>query len=205
MKLNEKIIEVIENNEFDHDAVAEQDNEYYIELYQNTPAGEDWYVTIWFDGSNNGFINSFRKYAEDFDVDEEAEIWIKSRGEHGVPSSISVLVKDAEWKKETLGKTLKDLEDLDENEDDIMTFFVLDSVNDNDAPVVYLIPLKKQLEVENLAKTLVVSEDFYQIECSFEKLLKENNIKYEWIGKICDIVNRQTDWIDDNISRVIVG
>lgn len=205
MKLNEKIIEVIENNEFGHDAVAEQDNEYYIELYQNTPAGEDWYVTIWFDGSNNGFINSFRKYAEDFDVDEEAEIWIKSRGEHGVPSSISVLVKDAEWKKETLGKTLKDLEDLDENEDDIMTFFVLDSVNDNDAPVVYLIPLKKQLEVENLAKTLVVSEDFYQIECSFEKLLKENNIKYEWIGKICDIVNRQTDWIDDNISRVIVG
>lgn len=205
MKLNEKIIEVIENNEFGHDAVAEQDNEYYIELYQNTPAGEDWYVTIWFDGSNNGFINSFRKYAEDFDVDEEAEIWIKSRGEHGVPSSISVLVKDAEWKKETLGKTLKDLEDLDENEDDIMTFFVLDSVNDNDAPVVYLIPLKKQLEVENLAKTLVVSEDFYQIECSFEKLLKENNIKYEWIGKICDVVNRQTDWIDDNISRVIVG
>lgn len=205
MKLNEKIIEVIENNEFGHDAVAEQDNEYYIELYQNTPAGEDWYVTIWFDGSNNGFINSFRKYAEDFDVDEEAEIWIKSRGEHGVPSSISVLVKDAEWKKETLGKTLKDLEDLDENEDDIMTFFVLDSVNDNDAPAVYLIPLKKQLEVENLAKTLVVSEDFYQIECSFEKLLKENNIKYEWIGKICDVVNRQTDWIDDNISRVIVG
>lgn len=205
MKLNEKIIEVIENNEFGHNAVVEQDNEYYIELYQNTPAGEDWYVTIWFDGSNNGFINSFRKYAEDFDVDEEAEIWIKSRGEHGVPSSISVLVKDAEWKKETLGKTLKDLEDLDENEDDIMTFFVLDSVNDNDAPVVYLIPLKKQLEVENLAKTLVVSEDFYQIECSFEKLLKENNIKYEWIGKICDIVNRQTDWIDDNISRVIVG
>lgn len=205
MKLNEKIIEVIENNEFGHNAVAEQDNEYYIELYQNTPAGEDWYVTIWFDGSNNGFTNSFRKYAEDFDVDEEAEIWIKSRGEHGVPSSISVLVKDAEWKKETLGKTLKDLEDLDENEDDIMTFFVLDSVNDNDAPVVYLIPLKKQLEVENLAKTLVVSEDFYQIECSFEKLLKENNIKYEWIGKICDIVNRQIDWIDDNISRVIVG
>lgn len=205
MKLNEKIIEVIENNEFGHYAVAEQDNEYYIELYQNTPAGEDWYVTIWFDGSNNGFINSFRKYAEDFDVDEEAEIWIKSRGKHGVPSSISVLVKDAEWKKETLGKTLKDLEDLDENEDDIMTFFVLDSVNDNDAPAVYLIPLKKQLEVENLAKTLVVSEDFYQIECSFEKLLKENNIKYEWIGKICDVVNRQTDWIDDNISRVIVG
>lgn len=205
MKLNEKIIEAIENNGFCCSAVVEQDNGFYIELYQDTPAGEDWHVTIWFNGSDNEFINSFRKYAEDFDVDEEAEIWIKSRGEHGVPSSISLLVKDAEWKKEKLGLLLKDLEDLDENEDDIMTFFVLDSVNDNDAPVVFFIPLNKQLEVENLAKTLVVSEDFYQIECSFEKLLKENNIKYEWVGKICDVVNRQKDWIDDNISRVIVG
>lgn len=205
MKLNEKIIEAIENNGFCCSAVMEYDNKFSIELYQYTTAGEDWNVIIWFDGSDNGFINSFRKYAEDFDVDEEAEVFIELRGEYGVPSSISLLVKDAEWKKEKLGLLLKDLEDLDENEDDIMTFFVLDSVNDNDAPVVFFIPLNKQLEVENLAKTLVVSEDFYQIECSFEKLLKENNIKYEWIGKICDVVNRQKDWIDDNISRVIVG
>ena len=205
MKLNEKIIEAIENNGFNYDAVVEQDNEFYIELHQDTPAGEDWYVTIWFNGSNNGFINSFRKYAEDFDVDEEAEIWIKSRGKHGVPSSISLLVKDAEWKKETLGKMLKDLEDLDENEDDVMTFFVLDSVDDKDAPVVFFIPLNKQLEVEKLARTLVASEDFYEVECNFEKVLKENNIEYEWIGKICNIYNRQKDWIDDKLPRVIVG
>lgn len=205
MKLNEKIIEVIENNGFCCSAVVEQDNGFYIELYQDTPAGEDWHVTIWFNGSDNDFINSFIRYSETFDVDEEAEIWIKSRGKHGVPSSISVLVKDAEWKKETLGKMLKDLEDLDENEYDIMTFFVLDSVNDKDAPVVFFIPLNKQLEVENLAKTLVASEDFYKVECNFEKILKENNIEYEWIGKICDVVNRQKDWIDDKIPRVIVG
>lgn len=205
MKLNEKIIEVIENNRFCYSVVIEHDNKFYIELYQDTPAGEDWHVIIWFNGSNNGFINSFRRYSESFDVDEETEILVESRGEYGVPSSISLLVKDAEWKKETLGKTLKDLEDLDENEDDIMTFFVLDSVNDKYAPVVFFIPLNKQLEVEDLAKTLVASEDFYKVECNFEKLLKKNNIKYEWIGEICDVVNRQKDWIDDKISRVIVG
>ena len=206
MKLNEKIIEVIENNGFCYSAVMEHDNKfYYIELYQDTPAGEDWHVIIWFNGSNNGFINSFRRYSESFDVDEKIEVLVDSRGKYRVPSSISLLVKDTEWKKETLGKTLKDLDDLDENEDDIMTFFVLDSVNDNDAPVVYLIPLNKQLEVENLARTLVVGEDFYEIECNFEELLEENNIKCEWIGKICDVVNRQKDWIDDKISRVIVG
>lgn len=205
MELNKKIVDVIENNGFYYSAVVEQDNEFYIELYLDTPAGEDWHVIIWFNGSDNGFINSFRKYVEDFDVDEEAEIYIESRGKRGVPSSISVLVKDAEWKKETLGKMLKDLEDLDENEDDIMTFFVLDSVNDKDAPVVFFIPLNKQLEVENLAKTLVASEDFYEVECNFEKVLKENNIEYEWIGTICNTYNRQKDWIDDKFPRVIVG
>lgn len=203
MKLNEKIIEIIENNGFGHDAVVEQDNEFYIELHQDTPAGEDWNVIIWFDGSDNGFIDSFRRYSESFDVDEEAEIFIESRGKYGVPSSISLLVKDAEWKKETLGKTLKDLEDLDEDEDDVMTLFVLDSVKD--APVVFFIPLNKQLEVEKLARTLVASEDFYEVECNFQKVLKENNIEYEWIGKICNIYNRQKDWIDDKIPRVIVG
>lgn len=205
MKLNEKIIEVIENNGFCYSAVMEYDNKFYIELYQDTPAGEDWHVIIWFDGSDNGFINSFKRYSESFDVDEETEVLVESRGKYGVPSSISVLVKDAEWKKETLGKMMKDLEDLDENKDGIMTFFVLDSVNDKDAPVVFFIPLNKQVEVENLAKTLVASEDFYEVECNFEKVLKENNIEYEWIGKICEVVYRQKDWIDDKIARVIVG
>ena len=205
MELNKKIVDVIEIYGFSYSAVVEQDDEYYIELYQDTPAGEDWHVTIWFDGNDNSFINSFREYVESFDVDEEVEIWIGSRGKNGVPNSISVLVKDAEWKKETLGKMLKDLEDLDENEDDIMTFFVLDSVNDKDAPVVFFIPLNKQLEVENLAKTLVASEDFYEVECNFEKVLKENNIEYEWIGTICNTYNRQKDWIDDKFPRVIVG
>lgn len=205
MKLNEKIVDIIQNRGFNYDGVDEENYIYNVRLYQSTPAGEDWYVIIWFNGSDNGFIDAFRKYSESFDVDEEAEFWIESRGERGVISSIRKILEDAEWKKETLGKTLKDLEDLDENEDDVMTFFVLDSVDDKDAPVVFCIPLNKQLEVEKLARTLVVSEDFYEVECNFKKLLEENNIKCEWIGKICDEYNRQKDWIDDKIPRVIVG
>lgn len=205
MKLNEKIIEVIENNEFGHDAVAEQDNEYYIELYQNTPAGEDWYVTIWFDGSNNGFINSFRKYAEDFDVDEEAEIWIKSRGKYGVPSSIREILEDAEWKKERLQTLLKDLEDIEHANfnEELLTLIILDNIDCDEPASVFMIPLIKQIEVEKLAKTIhATSTD--KIEDEFEDLLRENRIKHEWIGRIYD-ANRETDWIDDNISRVIVG
>lgn len=201
MELNKKIVDVIENNGFCYDAVVEQDNKFYIELYRDTPAGEDWHVIIWFNGSDNGFINSFRKYVEDFDVDEEAEIYIESRGKHGVPSSISVLVKDAEWKKEKLGLLLKDLEDIDFREDNVLTVFILDHVDDEEKPILYMIPLNKQLEVEKLARSLKVNEYGPQ----FEDLLTDNHIKYEWMGSIYNARGRQKNWIDDKIARVIVG
>lgn len=200
MKLNEKIIEVIEIYGFSYSAVVEQDNEYYIELYQDTPAGEDWHVTIWFDGNDNSFINSFREYVESFDVDEEVEIWIESRGKNGVPNSISVLVKDAEWKKEKLRLLLKYLEDID-LESNVLTVFVLDHVDDEVKPILYMIPLNKQLEVKKLAMLLKVNE--YNEE--FENLLTKNHIKYEWMGSIHSAKYRQEDWIDDKIARVIVG
>lgn len=205
MKLNEKIIEAIENNGFCYSAVMGHDNKFYIELYQDTPAGEDWHVTIWFNGSNNEFIDSFRIYSESFDVDEEAEIWIESRGEHGVPNSISVLVKDAEWKKEKLGLLLKDLEDIEyaNFNEGLLTLIILDNIDCDEPASVFMIPLIKQIEVEKLAKTIhATSTD--KIEDEFENLLRENRIKHEWIGRIYD-ANREKDWIDDKISRVIVG
>ena len=201
MKLNEKIIEVIENNGFNYNAVMEHDNKFYIELYQDTPAGEDWNVIIWFDGSDNGFIDSFRRYSESFDVDEETEILIESRGKYGVPSSISLLVKDTEWKKETLGKTLKDLEDIGLEEDNVLTVFILDHIDDEVKPILYMIPLDKQLEVEKIARSLKVNEYGPQ----FEDLLTDNHIKYEWMGSIYSAKGRQENWIDDKITRVIVG
>lgn len=200
MKLNEKIIEVIEIYGFSYSAVVEQDDEYYIELYQDTPAGEDWHVTIWFDGNDNSFINSFREYVESFDVDEEVEILIGSRGKNGVPNSISVLVKDAEWKKEKLRFLLKYLEDID-LENNVLTVFVLDHVDNEVKPILYMIPSNKQLEVEKLAMLLKVNE--YNEE--FENLLTKNHIKYEWMGSIHSAKYRQEDWIDDKIARVIVG
>lgn len=204
MELNKKIIDVIENSGFCYSVVMEHDNKFYIELYQDTPAGEDWHVIIWFNGSNNGFINSFRRYYESFDVDEETEVLVESRGEHGVPSSISLLVKDSEWKKEKLGLLLKDLEDIDlrENrENNVFTVFILDHVDDEVKPILYMIPLNKQLEVEKLARSLKVNEYGPQ----FEDLLTDNHIKYEWMGSIYSARGRQKNWIDDKIARVIVG
>lgn len=113
MKLDSKIIEIVENNDFHINEVEKQDDSFYVELGQYTPCGEDWWETIWFDGTNDGFIEAVMERYEDFDVDEEAEMWIESRGKNGVPNSIKALVEDAEWKESMLEKLADELEELD--------------------------------------------------------------------------------------------
>lgn len=109
MELNKEIIEILDSHGFSFDSIEEQDNEYYIEMNNGTPAGEDWWTTIWFDGTNAGFIDSLEEVVNDFDVNEEVEIWIPGRGQNGVPNSIEVLLEDAKWKLKQLEELLIDL------------------------------------------------------------------------------------------------
>lgn len=97
--INKKIRQIVESAGFSIGEMAEQDNGIYVELSQFTPLGEDWFETIWFDGTSKGFCKGLRERYNEFDVDDEAEIWIERRGKHGVPSSIKDLIEDAEWKE----------------------------------------------------------------------------------------------------------
>lgn len=72
-----------------------------------TPAGEDWIVTVWFDGTARGFKRAIEQYAVYFDIDEEVSLYVDNRGKNGIPSSIEVLLEDAKWK-------MRELEDLAE-------------------------------------------------------------------------------------------
>lgn len=122
MELHKKIIEVVENNGFSMGGVNKQNNGYYVEINQFTPAGEDWWEVIWFDGTNEGFAYGVKERYLDFDVDEEVEVWVENRGKGGVPSSIKTLVMDAEWKEKKLEKladtlyelNIEELEELEE-------------------------------------------------------------------------------------------
>lgn len=109
MKLSKKIMKILDSHGFSFDGIEKQDHEYYIEMNNGTPAGEDWLITIWFDGTSTGFIDSLEEAVNDFDVDEEVEIWIPGRGQNGVPNSIETLVEDAKWKLEQLEELLIDL------------------------------------------------------------------------------------------------
>lgn len=116
--LHAEILRVIDDFEFGVIDNEIQDGENYITLERFTPAGEDWCPIIWFDGTNEGFVESVRKLYENFDVDEEAEIYIENRGKNGIPSSIRTLINDAEWKEDVLGELAEELEKLDLEEEE---------------------------------------------------------------------------------------
>lgn len=120
MLLNNRIQDVLERNNFNcNQEINEQNKEKYIEINQCTPEGEDWWETIWFDGTYEGFINAIEERVLNFDIDDEVEVLIPSRGKGGCPNSIMDLVHDAEWKQKTLENLLDDLQENEEIEKEI--------------------------------------------------------------------------------------
>ena len=108
-ELSTNIIKILEDNDFSYDEVMEYNGKFFVEINQYTPEGEDWCETIWFDGTEQGFVAAVKYRADNYDVEEEAEIYIDMRGRNGVPDSIRALIEDAEWKKETLEDLSRDL------------------------------------------------------------------------------------------------
>lgn len=101
------------------------------------------------------------------------------------------------------------------------TFFVLDfdvtydieeRGSNGTQPLVYLIPMGKQLDVERYAR--MAHDDFYSEENSelgltitecFEELMDNNGIEYKLVGEIdLTFEERQVDYIADYIPREIV-
>ena len=117
-KLAPEVVELLEKHNFNISEIHEQDGEYYIDIGQYTPEGEDWSECVWFDGTTESFIDAVQTLAENFDVDEAAEVFIKCRGKNGVPSSIRALIKDAEWKLKILETLADAFCDLDFDEED---------------------------------------------------------------------------------------
>lgn len=90
--------EILENNGF---LVTDEGNGYFIEQY--TPAGEDW-------GFYLDNLADIKKYAENFDENEEFEMWVeaKKNGVAGVPD-YSDLWQDQLWKKEILNTVANEI------------------------------------------------------------------------------------------------
>ncbi len=70
-----------------------------VELAQSSPAGEDFSFTA----NKKNFAQSVKEYAEGFDADEHAEMWVQNMHTvRGVPQSIRTLIDDADAIQEML-------------------------------------------------------------------------------------------------------
>lgn len=103
MKVDHRLISICEENGW----TVDESDDNYIELWQKSPAGEDFCACI----AKEKFTENVRAYEGDFSVDEHVELWIPSRGENGCPLSIRALVEDAEAIKMMLGELALALED----------------------------------------------------------------------------------------------
>lgn len=95
----EKLTDIVESREASLTSLEDED---CVVLQTYTPEGEDWVEEFYFDGTIQDLAKQVQLRVENFDVDEEAMLWIPHRGENGIPNSICALVDDAEWKLQSL-------------------------------------------------------------------------------------------------------
>ena len=122
MELSEKIIEALEAHDISLcGEISERtynNDGYNVELETYSPEGEDVIIPLIYDGTEEDFIREFISYANNFDADEHAEMWVNSRGKNGVPDNIRDLLEDAEWIKDTLMEIADELKELDEESEE---------------------------------------------------------------------------------------
>lgn len=92
--MNRKIRRICENLDW---SIHEYKDD--VELEKYSPAGEDFFFCV----DKKDFIKNVIEYAEDFDADDHAEMWVECRHTvSGVPQSIRTLIDDADDIKKML-------------------------------------------------------------------------------------------------------
>lgn len=107
--MKRKIRDVIENLDW-----RIYEDETNIELEKYSPLGEDFIFSV---DNNNNIVGQIIDYAENFDTDEHAEMYINIRGERGVPNSIKDLIEDAQDIKQMLLELANELKKETEKQD----------------------------------------------------------------------------------------
>ena len=102
MKRIEKVLDMLNIPSYDW-YKQENSNDWYglVEFWTDT-ANQDIPTEIEFDGTAEDFVRKFVECAENYDVDDEVELYINGRGEKGVPNTTRELLDDCQEAKNTL-------------------------------------------------------------------------------------------------------
>ena len=152
--LNEKTITILEENDITVSERYEQDGEYYREIEFYSPEGEDVLETIWYDGTNDGFIEGFRQLSDNFDADEHAEMWIDGRGKRGIPDSVRALIDDAENIKDTLLGVAEKLEGIEKELHNYKVTITIEGAEEEETMDFYIEAESFDAAVENVRNEL---------------------------------------------------
>lgn len=109
--ISERILDLLEENDIQ---ILSGFNDFYedekeLDLQFYSDAGEDFNFTLFNITDDASFIRAFEEYAESFDADEHASLYIENRGTNGIPNDIKTLIEDAESIKEKLQNVADEL------------------------------------------------------------------------------------------------
>lgn len=103
-ELEQKYIDILEQNDW---SISSYTDDGRVDLETYSPLGENFLMCV----EVENFPESVREYANDFDADEHAEMWIEARGiVFGVPESIRELIDDTEEIQKMLNELADALE-----------------------------------------------------------------------------------------------
>lgn len=104
LKIDEKVLDVIENAEVKICGTSDQSDGYFVtelEFYSNL--GEDVIVSIFHNNTTDDFVSNLESYYNNFDPEEHAAMWYAAKDKvPGVPHSLRALLEDADGIKKVL-------------------------------------------------------------------------------------------------------
>lgn len=107
----EEIYDVLDNMNIYYDTnYCDSKTEALIEFWTDT-AGQDIPMEFDYDGSSEDFVKQFTERAENYNVDEEVEVYINMRGKNGVPNTVRELLDDCQEAKNTLMEIARKLQE----------------------------------------------------------------------------------------------
>jgi hypothetical protein len=95
-----KIEQVLENSGVRY-KLGSATEEALVEFWTDT-AGQDIPTEFEYDGTPEDFVFRFAEAAENYDVDDEVELYVGLRGQRGVPNTVRELLDDCQEAKDTL-------------------------------------------------------------------------------------------------------